>query len=299
MSEASLKPAAPAGYRFFSMGDTSRLILAGGLFALGAAAQILVGLIPGLFVIVLGWAPLLLRRVTNKPKDQGLENWRPVTAAEVDRLLDTFAQAVKIRGKLGAGVALRAFGAFLLIVAIPVSFAASAGGGLVALDAALFLIPALFFGKVRVFTPGLIAQKLRGFQAILTEPVPEGYALTPYIRFDKDEEDRDVPEDLRFLLEPKKKADDLVGVQFQTAINKGPQGPVPYMYAVVLTRGRKGPAYEALRNLSVRGFAVERGGDDEYGTVVIRQKTGGGGYHTTTEQCRRLFQVASEAVSSL
>jgi hypothetical protein len=302
MSEASLKPVAPAGFRFFSMGKAARLILAGGCFALGAALQLTVGVLPGVLLIIAGWVPLMLRRVTNKPKDQGLEDWRPVSSAEVDRLLDTFSQARQMRRKLGGSTATRMMGlvgGFVVLMILLSIFPLSGGIGLVLLDAILFLVPALFFGTISVFVPELISMKLGRFQAILAESAPTGFALTPYIRFDKDEEGRDVPEDLRFLLEPKKKNDDLVGVQFQVAINKGPNGPVPYMYAVALTRGRKGVAYESLKGFSARGYEVERGGDDKYGTVVIRQRTSGGGYHTTDEDCRRLFQTASAAVSAL
>ncbi len=297
MSDLSLQPTVTAGFRFFRMGPAARLILSGALFVLGAVAQVWIGVVPGTLVVLAGWIPLGLRKVTNKPKDQGLEKWKPVSAAEVDRLLDAFARAGKLRRASGGRSALRVLAGVLLMISVPVSFGISGGAGLVALDALLFLFPALFFGKVKVFTPGLIAQKLLGFEAIRSEPLPEGWVLTPYIRFDKDEEGQDVPEDLRFLLEPRKKSGDLVGVQFQTAINKGPNGPVPYMYSVVLTLGRKGRVYDSLRGLSARVYDVERGGDDEYGTVVIRQSTGGGGYHTKPDQCRKLFRLAVSTVA--
>ena len=297
MSDLSLKPTVTAGFRFFRMGPAARLILSGALFALGAALQVGVGVLPGTLVILAGWIPLFLRRVTNKPKDQGLEKWKPVTAAEVDRLLDAFSKAGKLRRASGGRSVLRILAGVFLMISVPISFGISGGAGLVALDALLFFFPALFFGKVKVFTPGLIAQKLLGFEAIRSEPVPEGWVLTPYIRFDEDEEGRDVPEDLRFLLEPKRKSGDLVGVQFQTAINNGANGPVPYMYAVVLTRGTNGPTYNSLWGFSARGYEVEWGGDGEYGTMVIRQSTGGGGYHTKPDQCRKLFRLAVSALA--
>ncbi len=297
MSDLSLKPTVTAGFRFFRMGPAARLILSGVLFALGAALQVGVGVLPGTLVILAGWIPLRLRRVTNKPKDQGLEKWKPVTAAEVDRLLDAFSKAGKLRRASGGRSVLRILAGVFLMISVPISFGISGGAGLVALDALLFFFPALSFGKVKVFTPGLIAQKLLGFEAIRSEPVPEGWVLTPYIRFDEDEEGQDVPEDLRFLLEPKKKSGDLVGVQFQTAINNGANGPVPYMYAVVLTRGTNGPTYNSLWGFSARGYEVEWGGDGEYGTMVIRQSTGGGGYHTKPDQCRKLFRLAVSALA--
>lgn len=302
MSEASLKSVSPSGFRFFSLGKTARLILAGGCYALGVVLQLTVGGLPGSALIAAGWVPLMLRRVTNKPKDQGLEDWRPVSAAEVNRLFDAIGQARTMRRRLGGSLALRMMGIVSLLVALVVLltiFAGSGGASLALLDLVLFLVPALFFGTVQAFIPMEINMKLGSFQAILQESVPEGFVLTPYFRFDKDEEGRAIPEDLRFLLEPRKKKDDLVGVQFQVAINKGPQGPVPYMYAVALTRGRQGAAYAALADFSARGYAVEKGGDDQYGTVVIRQRTAGKGYHTTSEQCMRLFRTAAEAASGV
>ncbi len=297
MSDFSLYPNVPAGFRFFSLGRTSRLVLAGGLWAIGVAFQLAVSLFLGTLFILAGWIPLFLRRVSNRPKDQGLEDWRAVSPVEVNRLLDTFSKARKMRRKLGSRSAFRVLSIVVGGVSLLFLLTVLRGEPAVALvvgDTALFLVPALFFGRVRVFVPQLINQKLVCFQALLKEPVPEGFLLTPYLRFDKDEEGRDVPEDLRFLLEKKRKNDDLVGVQFQITINKGPNGSVPYMYSVVLTRGRKGQVYKTLRGVAVRGFEVEEGGDEEYGTVVIRQRTSGGGYQTTPEQCRRLFEVIME-----
>jgi hypothetical protein len=36
---------------------------------------------------------------------------------------------------------------------------------------------------------------------------------------------------------------------------------------------------------------VEAGGDDDYGSVVLRQETSGTGYHTKPSDCARLFEV--------
>jgi len=291
-------------FRLFSLSVPARYALSVGLFSAGSA----LGLIwphlvfAGLALAASGWAPLFLKGATNRPDDQGLEEWRLVSMAEVDRLEDSLKEVRSLRREMRSP--LSALIGFLAIGAIAVALIASAASGrgdvaYLAGFAAVFLLPGIFFGRVSVFRPKDIAQKEASFVAFLTERPPEGLTVTPYIRFDKDSKGRDVPEDLRFLIEAKRPPSDFVGIQVQAAINKGPNGDVPYLYAVILTRGRKGPSYEAASRFKARGYEVEPGGDDEYGSVVIRQQTGNGGYYTTPRDCARLAKVCYEALASL
>jgi len=291
-------------FRFLKLGLGSRLVLSGSLFAAGVALELALrgGILPGLALVAAGWLPLMLRPATNKPEDQGLEEWRPVTMAEVDRLEDGIRQSVKLRKRtrdLKTGLLV---GLLSPIVLTALGVLAAIGRGdlsFVIGNAAAFLVPALFFGRVRVFVPGDIQFKLLSFRAFLSEPLPAGISASPYLRFDKDPAGRDIPEDLRLMLEPKRPPEDLVGVQVQAAINKGPNGKVPYLYAVLLTKGTKGPAYEAARRFKSRGFVVEGGSDGDYGTVVIRQSTSSGGYHTTPDDCRELGRACAALLGSL
>lgn len=291
-------------FRFLPLGFPARLVASGCLFALGAALELLFPrtFVVGVAVSMLGWLPLMLAKATNKPKDQGLEEWRLVSMVEIDRLDDSLAQTRKLRRRLGAP------GRSALVVLLVVLFVILLVSGLsagrndmvyVALNAAIFLSPALFFGKVKVHLPVDIALKMPCFRAVLSETPPAGVAMAPYIRFDKDDKGLDVPEDLRLLLELKRPPADLVGVQIQAAINNGPNGPVPYLYAVVLTHGKDGPAHGAAARLRLKGYEVEAGGDKEYGTVVIRQETSGGGYHTTPDDCSELASICYRFLASL
>jgi hypothetical protein len=291
-------------FRFFDLGPASRLAIAGGSYALGSAIQLALPgwIVPGLLVTAAGWIPLMLRRATNKPDDQGLEEWRPVTIAELDRLDDTLRESKKIRKKarpMGRNVMI----AMLAPIALFTLIGGVAAGGtdfvFVAGNALIFLVPALFFGGVKVFLPKDIDMKMPSFRAVLARPLPKNVAVAPYIRFDKDPKGRDVPEDLRIMLEMKRPPEDLVGVQLQAAINNGPNGPVPYLYAVVLTRGRNGQAYSLASRVSARGFEVEAGGDDSYGTVIMRQDTSGGGYHTTPDDCRELLELCLKVLERM
>jgi hypothetical protein len=280
-------------FRFFSFGLASRLILATAAFALGAALElVLPGLsLLGLVVAAAGWLPLMLLPATNRPKDQGLEEWRLVSMVELDRLKDSLRESKKLKRRMA-----KVGNAFVFLLPLPAFIILLVLGGLagrrdlafIGLNAVVFLVPAYFFGRVSVFEPKEIAFKMPSFDAVLEVDRPEGIALAPYFRFDKDEKGRDLPEDLRLLFELKRAPADLVGIQVQAAVNKGPNGNVPYLYAVLLTKGREGPSYAAARRLRSSGWEIEVGGDDDYGTVVIRQETSGGGYYTSPEDCARL-----------
>jgi hypothetical protein len=291
-------------FRFFKLGLSSRLMLTGGLFAAGIALELALSgfVIVGVACILAGWAPLMLKKATNKPDDQGFEEWRPVPMAEVDRLDDGLRESVKLRKRtrsLSTGLALGlGIPAFLVFLGICIALSRT-DLSFIALNAAIFLVPALFFGRVKVFTPNEIAMKMPCFRALLAQKLPEEIAVAPYLRFDKDKSGADVPEDLRLLYELKRGPADLVGVQVQAAINNGPNGAVPYMYAVVLTKGKDGPSYKIAQRVKSAAYEIEAGGDDQYGTVVIRQETSGGGYETSPEDCKKLLKLCLAVIRAI
>jgi hypothetical protein len=283
-------------FRFFKLGAASRLALSGGLFAAGIALELALRstFLPGALVLLAGWLPLMLRKASNKPDDQGLEEWRPVPMSEVDRLDDGIRESRKLRRKTASygSIAALALGVPAFFIVLVGSLASDRTDiAFVAVNAAVLLAPAALFGRIKVFTPSEIAMKMASFRALLSDVVPEGVIVSPYIRFDKDAAGGDVPEDLRILLELKRPPADLVGIQVQAAINNGPNGAVPYLYAVVLTKGKAGPSYAVAQRVRAEGFEVEPGGDKEYGTVVIRQSTEDGGYATAPDDCLRLMKV--------
>jgi len=287
-------------FSVFSLSLPARLALAAGCFALGAALQVLlgIGLLPGIIVIAIGYLPLALKKITNKPADKGLEEWRAVSMAEIDRLSDSLRESRKAKNKTIGGTA------FLTIIAASLAGAAglawffSADLSLAIFDGLLFSIPALFFGRASIFVPLVLEMKMPCFQAVFRQGAESGLVVTPYLRFDKDAEGRDIPEDIRLMVEPRRKPEDFVGVQMQAAINKGPNGNVPYLYAVALTRGTQS-SWRKAAGISAPGYEVEDGSDGEYGTVVIRQQTSNGGYRTGPEDCERLFRVVARFCASL
>ena len=79
-----------------------------------------------------------------------------------------------------------------------------------------------------------------GLRAHLSTEQAEGgdIIITPYLRLDKDKEDHQIPEDIRLMVEPRRKPADFLGVQMQVAVNKGPNGSVPYLYSMFLCKGK-------------------------------------------------------------
>jgi len=270
----------------------------------GAAVQYLVpgaaGVFLGLLVMLPGVVLMWMRNYRNKPLDLGFEDWQPVTAAEFNRvranLSATRKQKFSPMHRGGLGVLLVcAAGALALFVGI------GSGGmvGIAFLDAAVLLLPFAFSGNVSLWTPHELAFKLACLEPLAaTEPEGGRIIVTPYLRLDKDKEDRRIPEDVRLMAEPRRKPQDFLGAQFQVAINNGPSGPVPYLYAVFLCRG-KGPTFQAVSQMDFDNFIREPGGDKEYGYVVVRQRTSGGGYHTKPEDCRRLYALVRERLLRL
>jgi hypothetical protein len=251
---------------------------------------------PGFLLILAGYAPLLLKKITNKPSDKGLEEWRPVSMSEIDKIADSLAATKKKRAQTIGGTAGRILLSLLGLIIVAVCFAMDARLGLLATDSVLFLAPVLYFGNVYLFLPPLLAKKMPCFQAVFSAAARDGLVATPYLRFDKDEEGKDIPEDIRLMLEPKRKPEGFVGVQFQAAINKGPNGEVPYLYAVFLFKG-VGSVYRTISSLSARGYHIESNPSGEYSTVVLRQATSGTGYLTRPSDCERLYEVSAQILA--
>jgi len=280
-------------FRFWRLGLGSRLALSAGLFAVGAFLEVALFVPLGAAVAILGWSPLALRRATNKPDDQGIDGWRPVPMAEIDKLDDSLRESKKLKRKTAGTGRLAAFIAIVVGIMV-ILFAKGEGRTDIAfylLNILAFFVPAVFFGRVAVFTPFDIDKKMPCFRAILAESLPPDVAIAPYICFDKDARGAGIPQDLRVMYELKRPPVDLVGIQVQASINNGPNGAVPYMYAVVLTKGKSGSSFKIAERAKLRGYVVEPGGDEEYGTVVIRQETGGSGYETTPKECLRLREI--------
>ncbi|HVO40820.1 MAG TPA: hypothetical protein VMV03_17450 [Spirochaetia bacterium] len=277
-----------------------RLVLLAGFAALGFALQVALpgaaGAALGTLLMVPGLLFVSARSFRNKPLDVGQEDWQPASVREFDRIRSNLQLT---RHKRYAVIYRAGFGWFTAIVLVIVTFILVGSGlrfaALVCFDFFVLLIPFLLTGNVFLWTPQELAFRMRVFDPILSTEQAEGgdIIITPYLRLDRDKEGHQIPEDIRLMVEPRRKPKDFLGVQLQVAVNKGPNGNVPYMYAVFLCRG-KGETYHAVSSMRFDGYVREPGGDKEYGYVVVRQETSGTGYHTTDADVRRLYEMVKD-----
>ncbi|MBN2536625.1 MAG: hypothetical protein JXB88_27325 [Spirochaetales bacterium] len=254
-----------------------------------------------LVLMVAGSVLLIARNYKNKPLDLGFEDWKPASGIEFERI----EQNLKMTKKLSYPFIYKGgFGVVVLVIlgiAAFFAFVNDAYGVLIlVLDVAIIFFPVSWTGVVQLWTPSELKMKMERFCTIMQEAKksPGKLIVTPYLRLDKDKEGRQIPEDVRLMIEPKRKPEDFLGAQIQIAINNGPNGAVPYMYAVFLCKG-KGPTFEKLTKEKYGSMIKEPGGDNEYGYIVVRQRTGGGGYHTTPNDCIRLFGILKEKLITL
>lgn len=260
----------------------------------------------GIVLVTLGGLLMIGSTYSKVPKDLGFEDWKPVTNREFERVLRNYSlvrQAkipVILKKKEGRIVFLVLsifsfmFLGFLSIASSHVVFF------LVALDIIIFLYPLFLSGHVTVHAPKELELKMGRFYAVMLlseELKNKGISITPYFRFDKDSEGNHIPEDVRLMLEPKWKPSDVVGIQLQVTINNGPNGAVPYMYAVIICRGRD-RSYKYLEQapwiIHSKEAVLETGSEDEFTFLIIRQGTEGGGYHTTDDDCQALVRQIAE-----
>jgi hypothetical protein len=291
-------------YRIPGLGTDARLLVFAASAAAGIALQLFLpgGFFPGSILIALPLVLLSAKPWTNKPSDLGEEDWQPAGRSELDRIADAFRSARKIRVpfwyRSGSGLP----GTLVLFLLALLSWPADGRLALAFFDSALLFWPVLHFLRVRIWIPKDFEMIMGAIQAALSAPAVASSAaavvITPYLRLDRDAEGLRIPEDARLMAEPRRKRDDFVGVQLQAAINNGANGKVPYLYAVVLTRG-KGPSWRIAAAFRKAGYVVEAGGDEEYGTVVVRQETSGGGYRTSPEDCRELMGLVYDLMEAL
>ena len=286
---------------WFKLPFYSRVIFSAVLYCFAIVFQFLLkNFFAGLPLILGAWVLLGQKPITNKPDDQGFEEWRPVEINTVDKILKSIKHVRQQGKKYSNSTGCAVFFIFLIIIFN--IYAISDNNlefALILADGLLFFIPALFAASARFFIPPELDKKFLTVVTLLNAKKSTNYVLTPYIRFDKDKQKNDIPEDIRFMLEKKNAPADFIGVQFQVAINNGPNGEVPYLYAVAMTKGTDNTYQKLLSIFRSGNFVIENKKEGDYGIIVIRQKTSGTGYHTTQPDCERLWNFIINSLEEL
>lgn len=259
----------------------------------------------GIFLLAFPLFFLAARNFTTKPVIKGEGEWKQVTVTELDRLKDHIKRLRQKPAPLGYGNDLLIFLSLIAGTAgvIALLFRSRAAAFIIA-DLYLIFVPSLWFLRIKKWYPPKIINGLKDFRDVISFQFPKGIKLIPSFYLAQDENGDSFPLELKLTAEPSPKPDDLIGAQFQLAHNKGPNGTVPYMYAVFITKGR-GHTWQALRDMRFANFITEADrsieGGIEYGTVVLRQDTEyrSDGYHTKPGDIDTLLNYTVSALMSV
>lgn len=246
--------------------------------------------------------PVWLLRTGSKPgkssekKAAGkTDTWKPVTLTEVDRLRTKLQSIRKVKTSDTSYLLfclLMTF-AFFTLAIITAIFTGIVGFCLV-IELYIIFIPFIWLARLDGWNPQ-IADSIEAFKPILNAVVPDELQLSPLLHFDGSDgmTENSLPADIRVMLAPgeampRNVRDELLGAQFQLSYNTGPNGKVPYIYAVFITKG-KGKIWQTLKETKVSNYKIESSSSEEggvvYGTVVLRN----GGYHTAETDVKNLF----------
>ena len=240
----------------------------------------------------------------SKKKDSKSGVWKPVTMTQMDRMVDSVNSLKKMKIPL----LFKASFGVLSTIAFFVIFLFT-NGSITTMVVLFYIIlfPLLWFTRVKKTSPySSIVEKMKIFNPLLGATLPVHFRLEPMLFFKGGEGD-EIPSDIRVMLAPgpdasQKIRDELLGVQFQLTYNSGPNGKVPYAYAVFITKGQ-GKLWETFKVFKFPGLITEPGsskeGDTVYGTVVLRQDTKkrSDGYHTKPGDVKSLVSSVMSAFS--
>ena len=236
------------------------------------------------------------------------ETWKFVSMTEIDRLRDWIGTLRKVKIPFFYSMVFGALATFiisiLIIFSVIIAVFTGSVGFFIVLDIFLIFFPLLYFARIEKWVPA-ISGKLDAFAPVLDAKLPDSLRLDITIFPDGDKGDK-IPSDLRLMLAPAMSApqevrDELLGAQFQVTFNRGPNGEVPYLYAVFITKGKE-KIWQTLKDIRAPGYVTEAGSSTEedvvYGTVVLRldTKSRSDGYHTHESDVREILHLVIQAL---
>jgi hypothetical protein len=296
------------------------LALAGGLISAGLAIQLLVTTrTPGPLIAVtaplllLGNLLLLVRGYNLKPS-QSLHggDWEKTTRdrfqeirkleSQVKRWDQTFADLTCVPGVLcliGLGGAV-ALVWYLLQATESTRF----WGPVFLADAIVLLVPHWVTGTRRGWRPTELVQQVESLQTammVLDHYDDPPCQIQPMFQLAGRDSNR-TPIAARVFVRFPDGPEDLMGVQFQVALNDVQGTKYPYLYAVIIAKKSFGLLEEHLRAVQrlAPGLKVEPSRESDVEVVVIRRPTTKtSGYHTEARMIRRIAQRTWQAVSHI
>lgn len=274
---------------FSSYGLVIRLVISAVLYSVSFVLYYSVDFTAGRFLaFVTALAPLFILYfpgVSTRPKDRGEESWCPVTMNKIDSIIamNSRLKSVKIPFFYNPVVMIPFLFFLLFFLLFLFSFSGISFNPFILIIPVTAFIPFLFYGYIRKWYPARLINSIKIFEPVYSAVLPENFLLVPYLRFDRDKSGLAVPEDVKFIYEPRRDIKGFNSVQFILTWNNGPKGSVPYLYAVLLFTDSD------LREKIMTGCSgyiceIQNTGENgEIFPLVIRQNTSGSGYHTTKD----------------
>lgn len=177
--------------------------------------------------------------------------------------------------------------------------------GIMAIDAALLIIPHWVTGLRRGWRPAVLCQQAKALQSVIDMASPrlERWGeIVPMLEM-APAEPKPVPVGARLMVRFPKASSDFIGIQFQVNLNNVQGTNYPYLYAVIVAK--KGFHLLLLKRLQqVRAaapkLAVETDDAGEVDVIIIRQQTTkNSGYHTNKSAVARIVECTLTAAESI
>ncbi len=301
-----------------------RLLLSFSLIAAGFLLQLASGfsdygallIVAGAVLLFSGNLFLLVKGYDNRVEQGRLDpaaSWEPVGIEKLRRLVALDRQMGKWDTSYMDITNKRGFWAFVVL-------AGALGAGilfmpgvvrLLALDAALLLLPHWFTGTRRLLRLPKLMVKAEAILGVLETVQPEIEDWDLDVLMELKGKDVQLPQDIKFRLMPKKEeggeegaeaapvgrsgAGDFLGFYGQCSTNDVQGTSYPYFYTVLVARKGYGlkQLFESYKK--PRGINADFDTEDEVETFVIRQSTGKKqGYHTNPVDAVTVFQAGLE-----
>jgi len=266
-----------------SLDYTPRLALSFGLILLGLAVQFVTETFwVGAVLIFAGNLFLIVRGYDNRVDYGTLEHdvhWERVEVDRLDSIKDLDrrmrhwdSSALDITNPMGAVIGIAIFAALAIGAIATEGFAR-----FLLVDALILLVPHWLTGVRSILRKPKLLVRVDTIQAVLdgaaADLEPHEVSLMVLLRGSADAEATQLPEDVKFKVDPAGHHPDFLGLYGQVVINDVQGSSHPYFYVVLVAKDPYGLAAAARRFQPPENTIVEIKRQDHVEVLVIRQRT--------------------------
>jgi len=267
-----------------------------------------------LILLLSGNLFLLIRGYNSKPRKMARQTtWEPATLESFQRIP---ALEKTVQKWDDTAFDISCVSGFFALVGLIVLFVAAIAflgqtmpnapwAGILAIDAAILIIPHWVTGLRRGWRPAVLCQQAKALQSVIDMASQrlEGWGeIVPMLEM-APAEPKPAPVGARLMVRFPKASADFIGIQFQVNLNNVQGTNYPYLYAVVVAK--KGfhlllPHRLQQVKAAAPKLAVETDDAGEVDVIVIRQQTTkNSGYHTNKSAVARIVESTLTAAESI